>query len=86
MLKLYLPEHLYKIANPDSNLFFLTSKLVLMLAIIRNNQYGEGSKKLQIQFFDILKNIELGIANKVQRTINIKFLEGIGFQTDPIRN
>ena len=86
MLKLYLPEHLYKIASPDSNLFFLTSKLVLMLAIIRINQYGEGSKKLQIQFFDILKNIKLGIANQVQRTINIEFLEGIAFQIDPIRN
>ena len=86
MFKLYLPEYLYKIGDPDTNLFFLTSKSVLMLAITGNFQYGKGLEKPLNKFFDILKNIELGIANQVQRTINIKFLEGIVFQNSPMRN
>lgn len=59
---------------------------MLMVATVRNFRHGKSLKKPLNKFFDILKNIELGIARQVQNTINIHFLEGIGFQNDPIRN
>ena len=57
-----------------------------MAAMTKHSEYGGRYKKPPNMFFDILKNLKLGIEEHVLRTVNTINLEGIDFQIYPLRN
>ena len=57
-----------------------------MIAGIQHLEYGDRHKKPPNMLFDILKNLKLGIEHYLRRIVQTTNLEGIDFQTNPLKN